>query len=61
MGTQKDCLNKTTTLSIEIDMLKLKIAKYSHFVLLETLYSAPLEVFERFLKLLPMYMLCFGE
>ena len=37
MGTQKDCLNKTITLSIEIDMLKLKDNKYSHFVLLETL------------------------
>ena len=39
MGTQKNCLNKTITLNIEIDMLKLKdLAKYSLvFVLLETL------------------------
>ena len=27
MGTQKNCLNKTITLNIEIDMLKLKDSK----------------------------------
>ena len=36
MGTQKNCLNKTIILSIEIDMLKLKDSKI-FTILLETL------------------------
>ena len=37
MGTQKICLNKTITLSIEIDMLKLEDSKILTTFLLETL------------------------
>ena len=55
MGTQKNCLNKRITLSIKIDMLKLKDSK------IFTIFCLKLYNLERFLKLLPMVMLCFGE
>ena len=60
MDTQKYCLNKTIVLSIEIDMLKLKDSILFTIFCLK-LQSGPLEVLERFLKLLPMVMLCLGE